>query len=306
MNFKCVNCGSNGYFEVAKKCRDSEEFKILRCKKCNLVQLDHMPEILDDQNFYDADQQVKNCISDLTLQQMKTNAKEDNHRRYEMIKPHCSAEMKLLEIGCGYGFFLELLQAEGIYAEGIEIGEERRRIANKRCNNRVQAINLLADKTLEHRDKFDIVCLFQVLEHISNPVIFLKNINRLFLKDSSLVFIEIPNADDQMLNQSRGYFDFYWQRAHLMYYNKQTVKMILEKAGYYIEDIFGIQRYGLENSFNWIINQVPQLKKPAYHSSGGIKWLEKYYKDTIEENLTADTLIIIARKDSSGQLGLDR
>lgn len=263
-----------------------------------------MPKISEDQNFYDADQQVKNCISDLTLQQMQTNAREDNLRRYEMIKQYHHEETKLLEIGCGYGFFLELLQDEGIIAEGIEIGEERRSIANKRCNNRVQAINLLADTVLEYSEKFDIVCLFQVLEHISNPVLFLTNIKRLFLKDSSLVIIEIPNVDDQMLKQSKGYFDFYWQRAHLAYYNKYTVEMVLEKAGYYIEEIYGIQRYGLENSFNWIINQAPQLKKPAYQSSDGLKWLEKYYKDTIEKNLTADTLIIMARKESSNLVGL--
>ncbi|MGE4589822.1 MAG: class I SAM-dependent methyltransferase [Acidaminococcaceae bacterium] len=302
ISFKCINCGSDKYIAMAKKCRDSEEFKVLKCKECNLVQLDHMPEISEDQNFYDADQQVKNCISELTLQQMQTNAREDNLRRYEMIKQYHNEETKLLEIGCGYGFFLELLQSEGIFAEGIEIGEERRSIANKRCNNRIQAINLLADTTLQCSEKYDIVCLFQVLEHISNPVLFLANIKRLFLNDSSLVIIEIPNVDDQMLNHSKAYFDFYWQRAHLTYYSQQTVKMVLERAGYYIEEIYGIQRYSLENSFNWIINQAPQLKKPAYQSRDGLKWLEKYYKDTIEKNLTADTLIIIARKESSNQL----
>lgn len=299
MNFRCINCGSIKYVDIALKCRDSEAFKILKCKECNLVQLDHMPEIFEDQNFYDTDQQVKNCISDLTLEQMKVNAKEDNLRRYEMIKRYSSEESKLLEIGCGYGFFLELLQDNGFFAKGIEIGEERRRIANKRCNNRVQSINLLADTMLESSEKFDIVCLFQVLEHISNPVLFLSNINQLFLKDSSAVIIEIPNLDDQMLNQSKGYFDFYWQRAHLIYYNKQTVKMVLEKAGYYIEDIYGIQRYGLENSFNWIINQAPQIDKPVYRSNDGLNWLEKYYKDTVEKNLTSDTLIIIAKKSQT-------
>lgn len=119
------------------------------------------------------------------------------------------------------------------------------------------------------------------------------------MHENSSLIIEVPNADDQMLSLSKEYSDFFWQRAHLVYYNKNTLEMILNKVGFSSQKCFCVQRYGLENAFNWIINKKPQLQKPVYESDNNLQWLEDYYKQKIEENFTADTLMCVVESNGN-------
>lgn len=302
MKFCCINCKNDKFQLIADSLRDSPNYKVVRCTSCSLVQLDHLPNVEEDQKFYDNDQQVKNVVPDLSLAEKRENAQVDINRRYEMTKNKISCDTSVLEIGCGYGFFVELLLQNGIDAEGIEISDDRRNVANTLCKNRIRNINLLmneADFGEFPTKKFDVICLFQVLEHISKPELFLENIKNLYMHENSSLIIEVPNADDQMLSLSKEYSDFFWQRAHLVYYNKNTLEMILNKVGFSSQKCFCVQRYGLENAFNWIINKKPQLQKPVYESDNNLQWLEDYYKQKIEENFTADTLMCVVESNGN-------
>ena len=55
--------------------------------------------------------------------------------------------------------------------------------------------------------KYDVIVMFQVLEHIPEPVLFLKNVGRLLKKTGKLI-IEVPNLDDHLLNLNEEYFNF--------------------------------------------------------------------------------------------------
>jgi len=62
--------------------------------------------------------------------------------------------------------------------------------------------------------KFDVITLFHVLEHIKNPVKTLADL-RTYLKADGTLIVEIPNADDFLLQINKNYKDFFWQRASL-------------------------------------------------------------------------------------------
>lgn len=59
MKFCCINCKNDQFQLIADSLRDSPSYKVVRCASCNLVQLDHLPNVEEDQKFYDNDQQVK-------------------------------------------------------------------------------------------------------------------------------------------------------------------------------------------------------------------------------------------------------
>ena len=140
---------------------------------------------------------------------------------------------------------------------------------------------------------FDIVVLFHTLEHIIDPVILLKNIKKL-LKPKGKVLVEVPNCDDFHLGLNKFYKEFYWERAHIHYFNSKSLKTVINLGGFKGIKITGVQRYSIENFFHWRLKNKPQMENPTYSLSGELNWLDESYKKYLERNLICDTLISIA------------
>ena len=106
--------------------------------------------------------------------------------------------------------------------------------------------------------KFDIICLFHVLEHIINFKEFLYKIKSLLHEDSLLV-IEVPSIEDPLLTlyQLEKYKNFYFQKQHPFIYSRVSLKRLMEYFGFSTEKIIPFQRYGLINHLNWIIKSSP-------------------------------------------------
>jgi hypothetical protein len=54
-----------------------------------------------------------------------------------------------------------------------------------------------------------------------------------------------------------------------------------------------VQRYGIQNLMNWMTFGKPQLEKPSYSTQEELDWLEKYYKEKLEQELRSDTLTAV-------------
>lgn len=95
---------------------------------------------------------------------------------------------RVLDIGCGYGYFLEKIQNITDYTLGIEFNAN----ALEKCKSK--NLNVTNAKLSEIKEKFDCICLFQVLEHIKEPKFFLEQVVNL-LEDGGILFIGTPNPE---------------------------------------------------------------------------------------------------------------
>jgi len=86
-------------------------------------------------------------------------------QEHEVAEAFFEANDLVLEIGCGDGFFLKNLQQKGIIVTGLEFNEDAVIFGQK------QGLNILnqdiAVHAQQHPEKYDVVCCFQVLEHIT-------------------------------------------------------------------------------------------------------------------------------------------
>ena len=176
----------------------------------------------------------------------------------------------------------------GYSITGIEISKEKRKLAKKITKSKILNVNLM-NENIDIKN-FDAIILFHVLEHLSNPSNFLKKISSL-LSSKGKIILEVPNSDDNLL-LNLAYRDFYWQRAHLHYFNPKSLNSVIGKAGLKSK-IFGVQRYSIENMINWKLTKKPQIYTPTYNLAEPYRWIDEYYKKTLEKTLKCDTIMAV-------------
>ncbi len=281
---------------VAPHMRDAH-IPVVRCDTCDLVQMQRIPSATELAAFYDQGKQAVNIGVSVDIDRLWIRQKDDTVRRATNAQNLAPKGSRILDIGSGYGFFLREMKKKGYPIEGIEVSDVSRDISAKVTRARVHDIDIGAasEEELSALGTFEIITMFHCLEHIPDPVAFLKRV-RTLLSPKGTLFIEVPNIDDAALDLSAGYRAFYWQFAHCSYFNAKTLARTLKKAGFKKVAPWYEQRYGLENLMGWMVAGKPQLNAPSYATAkAGLKSLEQWYKKDRIKNGTADTLLALAR-----------
>jgi SAM-dependent methyltransferase len=100
-------------------------------------------------------------------------------------------QSKILEVGAGGGYFLRLAVKKNHIVHGIELNPKR--IANMRSLG-FEIKELTMDKLKEKtNEQYNVICAFQVLEHISNPLEFISDMICL-LNPGGKIILSVPNA----------------------------------------------------------------------------------------------------------------
>ena len=267
---KCILCKNEKFRLISKKTRDSKKHKIIRCLKCDHIQLFPVPTLNDEKKFYDENLQDKNINDVGSIKRARRKMMPDNTRRYQFMKKIIPKKSRVLEIGSGHGFFLEIMKTNGFDIIGYDISKEKRKYSKKITDVPVYDINI--NEKIPADNKFDIVVLFHTLEHITDPITLLKNIKKL-LKPKGKILIEVPNSDDFHLKLNKFYKEFYWERAHIHYFNPNKLKYVIHKSGFKNIRIVGVQRYGIENFFHWKLTNKPQMENPSYSLPMELNWI---------------------------------
>lgn len=154
----------------------------------------------------------------------------------EVLKLIKNKNIKLLEIGCGRGYFLNMAFKEGVNSFGIDINQKAIDFAKKNFGL-TNVFSETLDDFLEKRDEkdFDIVCLFHILEHLQDPKDFISKIANI-LKRGGLLCLSFPNPhriDLKMLQ--REHWDY--PPHHLTRWNEKSIRYLLDKTGFDILNI---------------------------------------------------------------------
>ena len=297
MNFSCNLCRFKKFNFISNKVRDSNSFKIYQCASCSHIQIFPIPKYDQTRIFYDKDMMSKN-IKFHSIKNMIEKKQKDTLQHISFTRKIAKKKSKILEIGSGYGLFLNEMTKLGYDITGIEISKTRRDFAEKYANTKVLNVDITQNSRLN--SDYDLIVMFQVLQYISNPIKLLQKINRLLKKNGKLMFL-VPNADDLFLKIDSNYKNWFWQMAHVNYFTPKILKKILKSENFTNIEILGVQRYSIENLFNWRLNGKPLLIKPSFDLPLEYNFLEKYYKNYLQKNLISDTLLVTAQKTSSSK-----
>ena len=207
-------------------------------------------------------------------------------RRLEYIKPYLSASASILEIGCSSGFMLYPFLKKGHDCIGIEPSGVFGDYVKKRG---IKVYDSLKKLIYKKKKKFNLIFHFFVLEHISDPIKFLKD-QLLVLKKGGKIIFKIPNVAEPLHSVYKipAFENFYWSIAHHWYFSEKSLKFLLSKIGKPYKIILD-QRYDLSNHMIWARDGKP----------GGMGYFKKIlgsdvesnYKKSLIKSRTCDTLI---------------
>jgi len=176
------------------------------------------------------------------------------------IKKLSKKNLSILEIGCGMGTNVEMLSKYG-YVDGVEPAEIAISNCKKRFpNNKFFKKNI---EELENKKKYDLICLFDVLEHIDDDLQALNTISDL-LEDNGDILISVPaymfmwSSHDESIHHYRRYTSTGIQEI------VKKTNLYLQRSTYFNTLLFPIafvERKIVRNKFNKEYNakNLPKL-----------------------------------------------
>lgn len=214
-------------------------------------------------------------------------------RRMAYLVPHLSESRSVLEVGCSSGFMLYPLLESGHICTGVEPSGVFSSFVRKKGIPVYDSINRLSESIKD--SCFDLILHFFVLEHIANPLMFLKEQLKL-LKPGGKIIFEVPNAADPIytIYDIPAFERFYWSIAHPWYFSEQSLNHLLGQLGCSYE-ILRDQRYDLSNHMVWARDGRPG-GLGRFSEALGLEF-DRSYKQALIQSGKCDTLVGIVSKE---------
>lgn len=242
------------------------DLQLEKCKDCNLVQLKPRHFVMD--GYYE-DYLLMSAHTEYARNYMESLA-QNFVKRFELYGK------KILEVGCGDGYFAGELIKLGVKVLGVE---PSKRAASEARSRKIDVCKCpLDDKSPIEREAYDGFVLRQVLEHISDPCKFLGDI-RLYLKEGACGLVEVPDFDN--IIHKRRYFDIF--QDHAAYFTFDTLRKTLEMCGFRIHDMFSAADG--EYIAAYIVNTTTASEETGFKEGYGlyVKSVQAFLKKLKEE-----------------------
>jgi SAM-dependent methyltransferase len=239
----CNYCGSDNYTTIYRVPdllldNNSELFSMVRCDRCGLIYQNPRPTQEELAKYYPDEYEPY-------YQELSENRITKKVNRYGIEKrcrlvntlPNRSKGGRLLDVGCSTGIFLDFIRQSGSWeVKGIEVSEYAATVAREKYQLDVFTGTL--DEARFPSAFFDVVTLWDVLEHLPDPMGTLAEISRITKSDGYLM-IRIPHLDSldaKLFGPSWAGLDL---PRHYYVFSKQKINLFLSKNGYKIHKISG-------------------------------------------------------------------
>lgn len=243
---ECPNCK----YHQAQKLYTFRRGTVIKCKRCDLA-------FTNSQRKEDF-QRVNSIIYSKSycknyIKQRDKLEKRINQRANEITK--YIQQGKLLDIGCGTGLFLSIFRKisnEKWKLYGLDINKENVKFART-----LTKINIFAGNVQQAKYKtkmFEVITVFDVLEHDINMKKTLKEIKRI-LKPGGLLVIQCPNYKSLMAKICAEDWDWWQVPDHAIHFSPKTLTKVLTDSGF---KVMKISTWEDKNDF--VLNVVGMLK----------------------------------------------
>ncbi len=244
---------------------------IYRCRNCNFLFCPTVGCVLDQ---YEK-------MTDTTYEDTRSQRALQAKQILKVIRAYKS-KGKLLDIGAGSGILVEQALSLSYSAAGIE--------PSIALSHTAQLLNLpVLTGTLpkpEFNDRFDVVTLIDVIEHVDAPLALLRDAAACMNNDAICVIVT-PDVNS-LAARLMGKKWWHYRLAHIGYFNHKTLRRLLSSAGF---DIVSTCRPGWYFPANYLAERLMQYLPAVLR----VKTPSVLERITVPLNLF-DSLLVVAKK----------
>jgi 2-polyprenyl-3-methyl-5-hydroxy-6-metoxy-1,4-benzoquinol methylase len=266
----CIICGSSERSPLYA----SGQWQVYKCPGCELGVLNPRPakeelEKLYAENYFQSHYNSPLAISSMAMQK---RLKQEDHRLrfFRRLKP----AGKILDIGCGRGYFLLACRKAGYKVEGVDISTVAATYVEGELKIPVRIGEF--DKINFGTDSYDVITMWHSLEHTNDPNNYLIKARRL-LKDDGILIVDVPNYEghDAKMNwQGWPHWDLPY---HFYHFTKRSLIALLKKHRFIVV---------------WEKNYLSEYEKEKWKKRGLPNFLARY----VAHFYSGGSIAVIAKK----------
>ena len=223
----CIICGNN----LSLNPKNTKENTVYNCKSCNLF--NSVPKSSTKNNLkerYMGEFWKQENLKEMIRTDFKNKTGQDYRFAQESMFSFCTKYLKnrkkILEIGAGTGIHLIMFDKMGYHVTGVEPDPISTNFINQKLEHGRCINGFIEDIKLN--EKFDVVFLYHVIEHIEDPRILLKKCHD-FLEDDSIIIIAVPDCKNpETLKKSIK------NTYHIWHFSQNSLKKLAIKLGFRI------------------------------------------------------------------------
>ncbi len=281
MKIKPRECCICNTCEESKLFRKVDKYTLYKCERCKIIYLDSGNFGMNPYSFYsdvkkNKDRAEKSIIYYSFPEMYKKYPNVFNYyfsKRINHIFNFIKNPKSILDIGCGYGLWLNFCKDKFEHVYGIDLNQEAVDYARISYNLKVDKLTL--EELKNTGKKFDVITMCDVLEHIENPNLVLKNIYSLMHK-KSILYIQVPDVIGFKIPFGYNLL----LPHHLWQFNKNTIIELLRK-----------------NNFIYLSHWKGIMGIIGYYEDGRINLFLRIFFGVITRLRLGNRLMIVFRKN---------
>lgn len=229
----CPICDS----DQTKPLFEKDGFQYVKCSNCSMVFMNPRLNPAATYAFYNSN--VNAIYNETKFDSVSAATELDdkiNLENLDIIYQYTKGKFgKILEIGCAKGYFLKKAKERGFQVYGVELNEKNYEICRKSLGDMIYNIDLF--NIHFEKEMFDVIYMRDVIEHIPNPKIFLKELSRI-AKPGSILFIETHNIEGLINRTVREKHTVIFGFEHPNHWSPRTLGTALKHSDFDVKHVY--------------------------------------------------------------------
>lgn len=285
----CRLCDSSQFIPLFVK----EGHEVCRCKACNLVFLNFEPTPTFLKEYY-----AEDFFNDIGKKQGYSHYENESKSLHATFLQRIKQIRKfrdggsLLDVGCATGTFLEVA-SKYWDVSGSEISEYAAKMARQKG---FQVYECPSEKLENLATKFDVVTMWDVIEHVAQPVKTIKLIGNI-VKPGGIVALTTGDVGSLAAKFSGRKWHLYNIPQHLSYFDTGTIQKLLREGGFMIKEI----RYpSLYLTLDYLLFRLITSKRWSFASGWYRRFSRSRFSKVYLKMNLFDIMQVIAQKTGMG------
>lgn len=203
---------------------------VYKCSSCGLGVLDPMPSQEELSALYRDSYFVGHYDEGMSpgTDAMRKRLSQESHR-INFFRPFKKSG-RILDIGCGRGYFLMACRERGYDVQGFDISEDGAAYVRETLGIPVQT-GILEGAFEE--GSFDVIAMWHSLEHTSDPAKYLELAGR-WLRPGGALVIDVPNYSGTDARMKGGAWEDWDLPYHLLHFTPKSLDTLLQRQGFVV------------------------------------------------------------------------